>query len=310
MSSSAEARQLRRRHAHGLAGSQAGMLHRRQLYREGWTPEQVEAEIRAGRWQRTGWQTLATYTGPLPQSARWWWAVLETGPRSVIAGATALQAAGLTGLDEPTMHVAAPKSSRPRRTVGVHVHETRRLKPAMVTSSGLPRMKPVAAAVFAAMWAKTDRQAALFLVLPVQQRLIHPPGLLAAAAQLTRHPRASFIREVAHDLAGGARALGELDFAMLCRRAGLPEPDRQRLVHVSGSRYYLDVEWDDWQVVAEIDGVQHMRADLWVSDAWRQNDVVIGGRTVLRFPLLAIRLDPGRVVAQTRTALMSRGWRP
>ena len=62
--------------------------------------------------------------------------------------------------------------------------------------------------------------------------------------------------------------------------------------------------------LAEIDGVAHMSVATWVDDAWRQNDVVIGGRTVLRFPQLAVRLHPDRVIAQTTAALVRRGWRP
>lgn len=65
-----------------------------------------------------------------------------------------------------------------------------------------------------------------------------------------------------------------------------------------------------WSLAAEIDGIAHMSVATWLDDAWRQNDVVIGGRTVLRFPQLAVRLHPDRVIEQTTAGLLRHGWRP
>jgi hypothetical protein len=144
----------------------------------------------------------------------------------------------------------------------------------------------------------------------VQQRLTEPERLAEAAERIRRHPRRRLITAVVDDLAQGAESLGELDFAGLCRRAGLPEPTRQRVVRRPGGRYYLDVDFTKWRVAVEIDGAAHRDAQTWVDDAWRQNDVVISGRVVLRFPQVTIRVDPDRVMAQTRAALIRKGWRP
>lgn len=270
----------------------------------------MQAEISAGRWRRGGDLTVITYTGPIATRTAWWRAVLEVGPTAVLAGVTALQAAGLQGMDDGATHVAAPKSARPRRVPGVVVHETRRLQPTDAVPTGLPRMRVAVAAVFAALWAVSDRQAAMVLVTPVQQRLTTPAALADVAARVRRHARRPMLTAVIGDLADGVQALSELDFARLCRRAGLPEPSRQRVVRRPGGRAVLDVEWDLWKVAAEIDGLQHMEAATWLADAWRHNDVVADGRLLLHFPHLAVRLDPDRVVAQVRAALMSRGWVP
>jgi len=254
--------------------------------------------------------TVIAYTGPPTRSSRWWRAVLEVGPSAALAGPTALQASGLRGIDEGALHVVAPKSSRPRHPRGVVVHETRRLLPGDVVGSGVPRLGVAPAALFAALWAVSDRQAALYLVAPVQQRLTEPLDLAHAAERIRRHPRRGLITAVIGDLATGAESLGELDFAGLCRRHGLPEPTRQRVVHHPGGRYYLDADWEEWGVAVEIDGDAHRDAKTWVDDAWRHNEVVITGRVVLRFPQVTVRVDPARVMAQTRAALVRRGWRP
>lgn len=213
-----------------LSEEQSGVVHRRQLYELGWTRWQVDAQLDGGRWAQVAGGVIITHRGPLPDRARWWAAVLQVGPRAVLAGSTALQAAGLTGVSDDVIHVAAPKSSRPRRPPGVRVHETRLLSHDDVLRAGLPRVRPVAAAVQAALWARSDRQACLYLVSTVQQRLVTAVDLADRLARVTRHRRLPLLRSVVGDVVDGAQALSELDFAALCRRRGLPQPTRQSVV--------------------------------------------------------------------------------
>jgi very-short-patch-repair endonuclease len=73
-------------------------------------------------------------------------------------------------------------------------------------------------------------------------------------------------------------------------------------------RYYLDVIWDQWGVVVEIDGIQHSWASNVVADALRHNDVTLGNALVLRLPLLGLRVASDDFFAQIEEALVSRGW--
>jgi len=114
---------------------------------------------------------------------------------------------------------------------------------------------------------------------------------------------------VALEAAGGAQSLPELDYARLARRAGLPEPNRQVIrVDAHGHRRYLDVRYDKWRVVVEIDGGQHIEPAAWWADMKRQNDLWISGERVLRFPAWVIREQPDQVIAQVRAALSAAGW--
>ena len=93
------------------------------------------------------------------------------------------------------------------------------------------------------------------------------------------------------DIADGVRALGELDFARLCRERGLPEPSRQVLVTSPQGRSYLDVRWEGHALVVEIDGAQH-REGLQVSaDNLSRNEVALGKDRVLRIDLIGLRLQ-------------------
>ena len=110
------------------------------------------------------------------------------------------------------------------------------------------------------------------------------------------------------DLVGGARSLGELDFARECRRRGLPEPSKQVLRRGRGNRYYLDVYWAEYGVVVEIDGIQHAWAENVVADAVRHNEVALNRDIVLRLPLLGLRVEPETFFDQVAAALRRGGW--
>lgn len=85
------------------------------------------------------------------------------------------------------------------------------------------------------------------------------------------------------------------------RRAGLPPPIRQtiRCDH-SGRRRFLDADFGTFSV--EIDGGFHIKPLNYWDDARRQNDLLLIGQRILRFPSVALRLEPEIVVAQLRAA--------
>lgn len=79
----------------------------------------------------------------------------------------------------------------------------------------------------AAHGAVSDRQAALVMCLVAQQRLTTGARLVEATARVTGRRRRAFVHRVAVDVADGAHSLGELDFGGMCRRHGIPVPERQ-----------------------------------------------------------------------------------
>lgn len=115
------------------------------------------------------------------------------------------------------------------------------------------------------------------------------------------------ITSVITDLLEGVRSLGEHEFARMCRARGIPAPTRQVVRKGKDGRYYLDVIWEAWGVVVEIDGIQHSWATNVVADALRQNTVTLGNALVLRLPLLGLRLAADEFFAQIVEALVSRG---
>lgn len=110
--------------------------------------------------------------------------------------------------------------------------------------------------------------------------------------------RRAFLRLLIADLADGAQSLGELDFAAMCRRRGLPEPDRRVIRRGPNGRIYLDVRWSTIGLVVEIDGAQHRTGLALTQDNLRQNAVTLTGDVVLRVDLIGLRVCPDHVMDQ------------
>lgn len=296
--------------ARRLAAGQDGVVGRRQLYRAGVPRWLVQRELRVGRWQRTGRQTVAVHNGPLPVEARRWVAVLELGPRAALAGVSALQHDGVSALTDEAIHVIVPRGAQRRRLPGVVRHESRRFREQDVTAAGLRRTAPAVSAVQAALWAVTARQAAFVLTVVVQQGLCLPAHLADVLASVRRHRwRATLLATVA-DLSDGVRSLGELDVALAMRSRGLPEPARQAIRRRASGTQYLDADFPDYGLCLEVDGEQHDLPWARLADLVRDIGLVTEGRSVVRIPLLAWRVDQHRVLDALEALFRSRGWAP
>jgi very-short-patch-repair endonuclease len=283
------AAQDRRRRVIAAAEPFGGVLSRPMLRAVGADSHVVRREADAGRWAVHGRRTVTTHTRPLGTIARRWHAVWEVGCGATLDGVTALQAAGMRGFDSDVVHVSVSHAARPTAVAEVHIHRVNRVDGETMWAR-TPRARPEVAALRAAHWASSDRQAALLLVLPMQQRLLSAPSLVDATHRVAGRTRRKLVAQLVHDIADGAQSLGELDFAAACRRRGLPSPDRQVVTQGPSGRIYLDVRWSAIGLVVEIDGAGHSWGLAPAGDALRQNAVTLDGDLVLRVDLVGWRL--------------------
>lgn len=294
-----------------LALLQDAVVSRAQLRQRGITRDRLKSAVRARRWQRTGAHAVVLHTGPLTETQRQWCALFNTGVSAVLAGATAAEADGLTGYAAEGIHVLVPKGSRPRKPEGVVVHQSRRYDVGDIHPNHQPpRTRIARSLVDAALWTRDPDRACAMLAAGVQQGLTRPADLWQVLGRVRGYSRVRLLHAVVGDIDGGAHALSELDFAVLCRRAGLPEPDRQAFRRDSrGQKRYLDAEWKRWRLAAEVDGGVHTRVRNWWADMDRANEITLSGSRVVRFPSVALRLHADRVVEHIRRGLWLGGWR-
>jgi very-short-patch-repair endonuclease len=208
------------------------------------------------------------------------------------------------------MHLICPWPQGGTSWNGSHIHNSRLWNPEdFVMTDGLLRTRNEVAAARAGMYARTDRAAATVMALAVQQRVVTGERQVLEVRRINRHKRRPFLLTIAMDIADGAHALSELDFTRLCRSRGLPAPTRQVLRRGHKGKIYLDVYWDDFKIVVEIEGIQHEAVENCVDDALRQNAVTITRDAVLRIPLLGLRTCPGAFMDQVEQMLFVAGWR-
>ena len=273
----------------------------------GWTRDAVQAQLDARRWTRHG-RAIVAHNGALSWAEQLQVALINCGPRSVLTSFTATEEQGLQGWHRDQIHVLVAAGSRlsPDLDVSVRVHYARTWSDVRRLAARPIQRLPDAVLVAAGSF-PTPRPAIGIVAASVQQRLTRPDELRTAlqAASRLRHRR--ILAACIDDIEQGSEALSEIDFDSLCRRARLPLPRRQAVrVEPSGRRRYLDGEWDlpdGRTLVAEVDGALHLAAQRWYDDQLRQNEIVLSGALVLRFPSVVIRTEPKLVIAQLRRAL-------
>ena len=293
-----------------LAARQHAVCSRHQLAELGVTDDHVASQVAARRWRPLSHGVVALHLGPLPRDALCWAAVLgaESAP-TALASWTALELHGLRGWFREPIHVVVPRGTRITRHPWLVVHESRRHDAEDVTSrGGLPVHGAERAAIDAGAWQPSWRTASGLMAAVVQQRLATPDTVLGELERAGRIRHRRTMQLALLDVVGGAQSLEEIDFARLCRRAGLPEPARQeRRRDARGRVRFLDVEWrlrNGSRLVVEVDRVGHMEREQWYDDLLRDAELGSDARTVrIRIPAGAARHEPERVLAIVRRHL-------
>ena len=277
------------------------------LHAAGVTRAQVNAQLRARRWQRWG-HAIVLHNGPLSREQRWQVARVHGGPQAVLTAFTAAQSFGLRSWDRRETHLLLPRGARVVHgsPVPLRIHRVRDWE--RVRHHDTFRHCCADALLVASANLPSTRSACGVLTSAVQQRIVTPEALRDALSRSLRVKRRRLLMMTVADIEQGADALSEIDFVRLCRRYGLPKPRQQQVRQdPSGRRRYLDATWtrfDGRLVVVEIDGAVHLDQGRWWDDQLRQNDIVLDDDAiVLRYPSAVVRAEPAFVAGQLRRAL-------
>jgi very-short-patch-repair endonuclease len=96
----------------------------------------------------------------------------------------------------------------------------------------------------------------------------------------------------------------ERSFHRLLRKAGITGWRANQPVILNGSTFYVDVMFRRLRLVIEIDGrLYHTGAEVFETDRWRQNILILDGWCVLRFTWTMIEEHPEEVIAMVREAI-------
>ena len=96
----------------------------------------------------------------------------------------------------------------------------------------------------------------------------------------------------------------ERRFHRLLRDAGITGSQANRPVRVNDSMFYIDIIFQKLKLIIEIDGrLYHTGAEVFETDRWRQNLLILDGWCVLRFTWTMIEERPEEVTAMVREAI-------
>lgn len=291
--------------AKASAATTGGVLSERALREAEITRAFVRNQIAAGRWQARTHSTLTTTTGPLSREQLLWVALEHAGPGSLLGGLTAAQALGMRNWTRDEVTVLVDQELSFDAVDGVRFFRTRRNLDDLRHPTHQPRTCRIEPAILLFAAHEPNRRTAMgAIAATVQQRLTTPERLSEWVTTLRPLRRASDIRELLGDLAGGSQSLAEIDVLRLCRAWGLAAPRRQQRRKDRSGRYrYTDCEWDlpDGRVlVLEIDGAFHLDVEHYTEDVRRHRGLTTDRRIVIRCTAEEARHDPLPLVADLR----------
>lgn len=308
-----------------LARRQAGVVSRWQLAALGIEDRVVTRRDLAGLWRAVGPRVVAVHRGELGRDARWWTAVLHASevdtsdgaPTAALCGLTAVEAGRLTGFETRDVHVVVEHGREVddlrAGSLQVVVHETRLFRAEdLHPTLAPPRLRLPRAVVESASDVVREQpgRARALLAAAVQQRLLRGDDLRMVAAARRTLPGRRLILETISDAQGGAHSLPEMELLRGLRRAGLPEPWRQRKLQRADGTWYLDNDFADYLVTVEVNGLQHYEQTLREHDDFRRAILQIGGRIVVDLSSYAVRHELPRSLLLIAEALVSRGYVP
>lgn len=271
----------------------------------GYDDRAVGHRISSHRWQAVTSVVIATFTGELSRQQLMWAGVLHGGQRAAVGGITALEVHGIKSWSRDAITIVIPKSRGTEPLVGVRYVETRRdFSGAHTPRLTLPVLRVEPAALLFAAYERNRRTAEGLLAAVVQQRLTTPSSLREWIDLMQPLRRTHQFRRALDDIEGGSHSLAERDFLKVCRRFGLPPPDRQtRRKDAAGRWRYIDAEWrlpDGTIVMLEIDGGFHMEVEHWQDDMERSRALARPGVIQLRCATQELREAPETLVKDLR----------
>lgn len=282
---------------------------RSQLYAGGYSRAALDAQINGRRWRALNELVVCLHNGPMTLEEQRLAVYLSAPSPAALCGWTALDLWLVRGFTSGEIHLVVPRGSRPAKVDGisVRVHESRRFTSDDVwIVGGLGVTEVHRSVIDACAWTRRPADAARLLVASVQQRRARPGLLREALDAAGRVQHRQLLMALIADLEGGAQALSEVAFLAFCRRHGFPPPRLQVRDDTNRRRRYLDAEFRTRSgriVRVEIDGGVHLSLTERWKDTAKDNELAIEGRSVLRFPSVAIYTDDPLAVAQLRRAL-------
>jgi very-short-patch-repair endonuclease len=285
--------------------TQAGVISAAQLAGCGVSPHTIRLLVACGVLARIsrGVYVMARSGGGWEQDL--WIGLLAAGPSAFVCRRSAAALWDLDGVETGAVDIGvggghAPRRSGTARLAGLRPVDLTCLNGIPITS--VPRTLVDLASTASPLIVERSLECAL------RRRLITPawirhPGLpsRSRAARVLRDIRAGRPPD-----APPTESDAETLFAQVARAVGLPLPQRQFRLLLSGREYRIDFAWPFLRLAVEVDGASVHGPRQLGSDLRRQNHIVLDGWMILRFTWLMVAKEPAAVEELLKKAWSAR----
>jgi very-short-patch-repair endonuclease len=228
-------------------------------------------------------------------------ALMAWEPNAILVGAAAARVSFWPTIRVPTVTCALKHHRQPQRGF----HFSRRQVPAelVVSRAGLRYSSPALTALDLCASHGGDAIDEALRARATTLRNLHH-ALQLTSARVGNAER----RRLLLDSKDEPWSAAERKFHRLLRDAGITAWKANQLVVLGGSLFFLDVVFRGVKLVVELDGrLYHSGSEVFETDRWRQNLLVLDGWCVLRFTSAMIDERPAEVMAMVREALEMLG---
>jgi very-short-patch-repair endonuclease len=290
-----------------VARRQGGVITRRQLGRLGRPVGEVEHLLQVG--ELTGSTRRGVYRvagAPHTPNAARWIAVLAT--RAPLSHFTAAEVWELDLEGDGRLHVIAPLRRRTRMPAGVRVHRVL-LGDADHTTWLATPITTRRRTVLDCLGLLPRRTARMFLDRAVQQGWVDLSDVEGRLRHHTGMRGNTQLRVLLQECSEGT-AESERRLHRILRRARIGGWQPNVVVVTADATFEVDVLFADEMVAIEVDGyAYHSDVGRFRADRRKQNALIAGGYTVLRFTWADLVERPGYVVATISTVVATRSTR-
>jgi very-short-patch-repair endonuclease len=280
-----------------LAERQGGAITRTQAIEHGLRDDVIGRLVAEGTWRRSA-------RGVYALSGRSWWQDLWTGlliggPEAVLGLAAAAHLNGFEDRPE-TIAIFIGEGANRRGSGPWRFIRGRRL------GMGWPhRTSPLQTVLDLARGATPDDLAAL-VARGVSSGRVCAAALLERIEDTPRVPQRALLLDIVRDVDAGAESALEVRYVRdVERRHRLPRASRQVRL---GGRYRTDALYEEYRVIAELDGWAYHRGAAAARDLTRDNTHRLQGYVTLRFTWGHVAGDPCGVARDVAAALAAGGW--
>ena len=284
------------------------MVGRWQLLETGWSEEEIEWRIRAGRLHRMHGGVYSVGHQVIPREGRWLAAVLASGPEAVLSHWSAAALWMIRPNSRSVVDVTCPHKSR--TWDGIRRHH-KALPPDEVTvEEGIP-VTTVPRTIFD-LAATEPVDVVQSMLKEVEHRNLW--DRLSLWDLVERYPGRRGVRKVRATLgrlkeepAGRERSPLEERFAPFLRRHCLSLPHFNDWIHLGDKYVQVDCHWRGTGQIVELDGWQsHKTRTAFREDRARDRRLRVAGYSVTRLTWNQLDDEPEEVAADLRALLYKR----